>query len=202
MFLPIPMLRGRKKLPEFQPGDILGFSGNCWLSALINLATYGMPFWSLSHIGILGEYDSQLVLFESSEYPDPPCLIRGERMVGTKAVPLQGAIADYDGKVWHYPLYRRLYSFERDRLNEFLIATVGLPYDGIGAMRSGGLGWSWLESQLRPADLGAIFCSEWCCAAHTHIGLFQTDHVSRWSPNRFVRAERRQGILKAPWRLK
>ena len=51
-------------------------------------------------------------------------------------------------------------------------------------------------------DVTTIFCSEWCCAAHTAIGLFRTDNVSRWNPNRFVRTERRQGILLKPRRLK
>ena len=55
---------------------------------------------------------------------------------------------------------------------------------------------------LHRDNLNSIFCSEWCCAAHAHIGVFRTDNVSRWNPNRFVRVERRAHILRKPRRLK
>jgi hypothetical protein len=80
--------------------------------------------------------------------------------------------------------------------------TIHTPYDEMGAFRSAGIGLSWIESLFREEDLTTIFCSEWCCAAHTEIGIFRTDNVSRWNPNRFVRTERRQGILLKPRRLK
>jgi len=104
--------------------------------------------------------------------------------------------------VWHYPFYRPLYPFESKRLSEFLLEYLGKDYDAIGAFRAGGIGWSWLESKLRRQDLTSLFCSEYCAAAHAHVGVFRTDHVSRWSPNRLVRTERRRGILLKPWRLK
>jgi hypothetical protein len=37
-------LRPTKTRPEPKAGDILGFSGDCWLSVGINLASYGIPF--------------------------------------------------------------------------------------------------------------------------------------------------------------
>jgi hypothetical protein len=188
--------------PIIRAGDVIGFSGDCWLSAFINLATYGIPYWSISHVGVMADYADQLLLFESTVLSDIPCAIQGIDIPGTKAVALEERVKGYCGKIWHYPLYRLLYDFERERLSEFLLSTLGMPYDSIGAVRAGGLGWSWLESKLWPADLSAIFCSEWVCAAHTVLGVFQTDHISRWSPNRLIRTERKRGILQAPWRLK
>lgn len=187
---------------EFLPGDLIGFSGHYWSSAGINIATYGIPFWSLSHVAILGQHKGNLVLFESNESPVRPCIVRKKLIKGTQAQPIQRTIDEYRGKVWHYPLFRKLYDFERGRLNDFLHEYLGHSYDQIGAFRAGGIGYSWIESWLHPQNLSSLFCSEYCCAAHTAIGIFATDNVARWSPNRLCRKERRMGILLKPRRLK
>lgn len=188
---------------SFEPGDIIGFSGANYISDFINVVTYGIPRWSLSHIGIVGDYKDGLVLFESTTLDPDPCLIQGKQVDGAQAHCLDSRIARYDGRVWHYPLYRSLYPAERQRLTEFLTSTVGMPYDKVGAFRAGGIGFSWLESKLHPVtSLNALFCSEWCAAAHTEVGLFRTDNIGGWSPNYFVRAERRQRILLPPVRMK
>lgn len=186
---------------QLQVGDIIGFSGYHLSSAFINLVTYGIPFWSLSHVGIIGEYDGQLLLFESDAAESDPCVIQGKPFSGTQAKHLDTKLRNYSGRAWHYPLYRSLYEDERSRLNHFLLGHIGIPYDKIGAFRAGGIGWSWVESQLRPADLSSLFCSEYCAAAHAHTGLLRTSHVSRWSPNYLVRHERRRGMLMKPRRL-
>ena len=188
---------------EIQPGDIIGFSGDCLTSDLINIATYGVPRWGISHVGIMGEAtDGRLLLFESTTLDGLPCEITGKPFFGTQAHSLDAVVKVYRGKARHYPLYRSLYDNERQRLTEFLAGTIHTPYDEMGAFRSAGVGLSWIESLFREQDLTKIFCSEWCCAAHTAIGIFRTDNVSRWNPNRFVRAERRRGILLKPWRMK
>lgn len=187
---------------ETQPGDIIGFAGDDWISAGISLATYGIPWWSLSHVGIMGEHDGRLLLFESTSLAAPPCIIAGQQVSGTQAHCLDSRLESYRGKVWHYPLYRPLFTHERERLTEFLLNTLGLPYDMIGAFRSGGVGFSWVESLLRDEDLSSLFCSEWCAAAHGDIGIFPNNNGARYSPNYFVRSERRAGILKKPRRLK
>lgn len=187
---------------EPKPGDIIGFCGDGWLSAGINLATYGVPYWSISHLGIIGEHNGRTLLFESCYHQDAPCEIQDKLFSGTQAHTLDFRLNNYPGKIWHYPLYRSLYDDEKERLNGFLLDTIGLPYDQIGAFRAGEYGLSWIEAWLRETDLSSIFCSEWCAAAHTHIGIFRTDNVSRWNPNRFVRVERRQEILTRPRRLK
>lgn len=185
-----------------QAGDILGFSGDSWVSTFITLVTYGIPGWSLSHVGIVGEYHDQLLLFESTTLDGSPCFIRGQTFAGTQAHRIDRAVADYPGKVWHYPLYRELYKAEKRRLNRFLLDGVGIPYDEVGAFRAGGIGFSWFESLFREQDLNSIFCSEWAAAAHAHIGIHPTDNASKWSPNSFVRSERRAGVLLRPRRLK
>jgi hypothetical protein len=188
--------------PEIKVGDIIGFSGYGWKSVLINVCSYGIPWWNLSHIGIIGEYEGELLLFESTTLSNLPCVIQGKSFQGTQACRLNDRVAAYLGSAWHYPLYRSLFGAEADRLNKFLIEHLGIQYDHIGAIRSGGAAWSWLESHLHSENLDSIFCSEYCAAAHRDIGLIQTDHVSRWNPNRFVRHERGEKILVKPWRLK
>jgi len=192
----------KKPRPTPKAGEIIGFSGDSWLSVGINLATYGIPFWSLSHVGIVGEHDGELLLFESTSLSELSCAIQRKPVWGTQAHRLDECVQAYGGKVWHYPLYRPLYPFESKRLSAFLLEYIGKDYDAIGAFRAGGIGWSWLESKLRRQDLSSLFCSEYCAAAHARVGVFRTDHAGRWSPNRLVRTERRRGILLKPWRLK
>ncbi len=187
---------------RFQVGDILGFSGRCLSSVGINLATYGVPYWDLSHVAIVGEYRGREVLFESTTLCDLPCMIRGKLCDGVQAHPIRQRIADYNGKVWHYPLHRTLYVHERARLARFLLSHLGAPYDLAGAERAGLVVWSAVWSWLRPTHLSSFFCSELCAAAHATAGLFPTGHAARWSPNKFCRAERRAGILCQPVRLK
>ena len=187
---------------ELRAGDLLGFSGRAWTSAFINIATYGIPFWSLSHVAMIGEYAGRLLVFESDECPIHPCAIRGIHARGVQAHAIAEKVATYPGKVWHYALSRELYDFENERLSNFLLSHIGRGYDDIGAMRAGGLGFSWIESWLHEENLNSLFCSEYCAAAHREVGLFPTDNVARWSPNRLVRKERRMGLLLRPRRLK
>lgn len=200
------MLRLFHKTPfdpaQVRPGDIIGFSGSHWQSVFINCVTYGIPLWSISHVGIIGEHEGKLLCFESTTTNTVPCEVTGKCISGSQAHSLQHQIDTYCGRLWHYPLSRLLYHHERERLNTFLHGSIGLSYDSIGAFRAGGLGYSFVESQLREADLHSLFCSEWCAAAHAEIGIFATDNVSRWSPNLLCRTERRMGILKKPRRIK
>ena len=185
-------------------GDIVGFSGRSWLSAGINIATYGIPLWGLSHVGILANTpDGRLLIFESTSLDgDIPCEITGKAICGTQAHALDFILNRYHGAAWHYPLYRPLYANEDERLTEFLIETVGVPYDAMGAFRSAGVGLSWIESLFREQSLTSIFCSEWVAAAYAVTGLHPTDNVSRWNPNRLCRHLRGHDILCKPRRLK
>jgi len=198
------MLLTRKiVLPAARAGDIVGFSGRYWISAAVNIATYGIPLFGISHVGIIANSpDGKLRLFESTSLDgDSPCEILGKPICGTQAHSLDTVLQRYRGKAWLYPLYRSLYPNEDQRLTEFLVSTLGVPYDEMGALRSAGIGLSWVESLFREQDLHLIYCSEWCAAAYAVIGLHATANVSRWNPNRLCRNLRWHGILRKPRRL-
>ena len=184
-------------------GDIIGFSGRSWISAGINIATYGIPLWDISHVGIMANApDGRLLIFESTSLDNLPCEISHENFTGTQAHLLDDILRVYDGKAWHYPLYRSLYEYEDKRLTEFLMATIHTPYDAMGAFRSAGVGLSWIESLFHPANLHSIFCSEWVAAAYADIGIVPSANAARWNPNHLVRHLRGAEVLLDPRRFK
>jgi hypothetical protein len=186
-----------------KPGDVIGFSGKSWISVGVNIATYGIPLFGISHVGIMANApDGQLLIFESTSLADLPCVISGENFTGTQAHKLEDILRVYAGKAWHYPLYRPLYPSESERLTQFLMETIHTPYDLMGAFRTAGVGLSWVESLFRPQDLSTIFCSEWVASALSVIGVFPTSNASRWNPNRLVRHLRWNGVVCKPRRLK
>ena len=122
-------------------------------------------------------------------------------MLMDEAVRLEDRLAAYKGRAWLYPLYRPLFDAEQQKLNAFLRYYIGTKYDSIGAIRSGGKFFSWFESLLHEENLESIFCSELCMAVQEHIGLIETNNVSRWNPNRLIKHERKTGIITKRWRL-
>jgi len=188
---------------DLKAGDVIGFSGNSWISGLINIGTYGIPGWGISHVGIMAHADDgRLLLFESTTLENMPCEISGECFNGTQAHDLDKVLKVYDGKVWHYPLYRPLYESEAKRLTKFLMATIHTPYDAMGAFRSAGVGLSWVESCFREQDLHMIFCSEWVAAAYADIGILPTVDAARWNPNHLCRTLRRKELVFKPRRMR
>lgn len=185
-------------------GDIIGFSGEGTTGDIINLGTYGIPRWNICHVGIMGEVkDDRMLLFESTTLDELPCEIAGVRFDGTQAHKLDTVLQRYRGKVWHYPLYRPLYAFERQRLTDFLMGTIGVPYGKMDAIRSADfMGLSMFESLLRESDLRFIFCSEWVAASHAYVGIWPTTNAGRWNPNRLVRYLRSRGVIYKARRLK
>lgn len=196
------VLRPEWTVDDFKPGDVIGFSHHSLLGTAINLGTFGIPLWSLSHVAIVTDFRGERLLFESTSHVDSPCRIARRHVEGVQAQEPVQRIKHYHGSAWHYPTYRPLYDCEQKRLNDFLIANMGKHYDRDGAIHSGGLVYSLIWSMLRLTDLSSLFCSELVAAAHSHIGLFATSNPSRWNPNRLARAERRAGILGVPRRLK
>lgn len=187
---------------NLRPGDIIGFSGYNPASYFINLVTYGIPGWSLSHVGIVAEYEGNLLIFESTDEALDPCAVQGYPIAGTQAQWPVPRIQSYKGRVWHYPLVKPLRSWERRHLTEFLLRSVGRPYDRTGAVRAGAKVWSAIQGLLHDESIAALFCSEWVAAAHRHIERFDTKHIGTWSPNALVREETRRGILDERVRLK
>lgn len=179
-------------------GDLIAFSGANPTSDFINLVTWGIPRFSASHVGIVGEYHGQKLLFESTGLTNLPCVITGQRIAGVQAQYLDTRVASYVGKAWHYPLYRPLYEAEAARLNDFLISKIGTKYDTIGAFRSKFA----LTSLLHENDFRELFCSEYAAAALADVGLLQTANSSSWNPNHLFRYCRWKGIIRRPVRLK
>ena len=67
-------------------GDIIGFSGEGRVGDIINIGTFGIPRWSICHVGIMGEAtDGRQLLFESTTLDDLPCEIAGVKFDGTQA---------------------------------------------------------------------------------------------------------------------
>ena len=189
-------------MSKIKTGDIISFSGFGHTSAIINLVTFGIPYWFASHVGIIGEHKGEQLLFESTTLSNLPCVVQAKPFKGVQAVRLADRVRTYQGRVYHYPIYRSLFGAEDERLNAFLLEKVGTPYDRSGGMRSATHGLSGLESRFSGEDLNFIFCSELVAAAHARIGLLQTSSASRWNPNRLIRYERRTGILKRSRRLR
>ena len=96
---------------DIKAGDVIGFSGNSWISGLINIGTYGIPWWGISHVGIMAHAaDGRLLLFESTTLENMPVRDRrASASTGRRRTTLDKILKAYDGKVWHYPLYRPLY---------------------------------------------------------------------------------------------
>jgi len=188
---------------ELKPGDVIGFSGTSAVSDLINVVTYGIPRFGLSHVGIMGEAtDGRLLLWESTTLDPLPCEISGKVFNGSQAHLLPDVLKGYSGKMWVYPLYRDLYDAENKRLTEYLMDTVGLPYDQMGAMRSAGIGLSWVESLLPAHAIENVYCSEWVSEALEHIGVCPAANFNRYSPNRLIRRLHKVSIVCHPMRLK
>jgi hypothetical protein len=204
-------------MTAFKPGDKIAFSGFCLESAIICLATYGLPYlgrywprWctSISHIGVVGEYKDDLYIFESTTHDDcsDVCAIRRVPCDGVQAHEIEDRIEKYNGRVWHYPLTTALYSHEVVRSTEFLVSCLGRSYDEPGAIRSGMMGSTYLlgflEEQLGDESLEWLFCSEFVAAHDTTVGIFKTTNASGWSPNRLIRKQRHISLLRKPIILK
>lgn len=184
-----------------QPGDIIGCSGRHYQSDAINILTYGIPRFSLSHVGILCDYKGDLLIFQSTTLCVMPCHIQGKHVSGTQAQEIGEFVGKENSRIWHYPLSRYLYGHEKTRLRRGLIEDIGRPYDMAGAFHSGGFLFGEVCGLLTHQSRASIFCSEWCAEAHTSIGIFPTGNYSRWNPNSFVRRERAYGVLCPPKRV-
>jgi hypothetical protein len=184
----------------FKPADIVAFSGIGLISDIINVATWGIPRFGVSHVGIVAGSKDGLLLWESTTLDELPCQIQGKKVSGVQCHPIDAAIERYRGRIWRYPLYRELYPEETQRLTAFLMAQIGKGYDEIGAFRSAGFGP--IESMLHPENLHALFCSELVAAAYREIGIMPTDNAGKWNPHALVRSLRRREILLRPERLK
>ena len=189
--------------PEIKAGDLIGFSGQGFVADGINLGSLGIPRYSLSHIAIVGGHVSSpaLLLWESTTLGKQPCFISKKRVKGVQAHPLK-QIFDRNGKVWHYPLAKRLSLPQQLALDKELARLIGRPYDMIGAYRSGGRIFARIQSRLHGESLDTLFCSEFCHHLLEIIGRVMRGNSSQWSPNSLARSLTKQGIILPRRRLK
>jgi len=178
---------------DLKPGDIIGFSGKGIVSDLINLGTYGIPRWSISHVAIIAEDYGRKYLFEASESDNSNGVCRYEP---------EDVINRYSGRVWVYPLYRHLYWYESARLICDLMRVVNRPYDSKGAIKSAGFFYPAIRSLFHGPDFVKLFCSELVASKFSEIGIYPTTNASRWNPNNYIRRLRQNGIVCKPKRLK
>lgn len=190
---------GKPLFPE--TGDLVGFSGANWVSALITLGTYGLPFVGVSHVGVVAPYEGEHCLFESTTLADMPCMETGITK-GMKVVDLGERIAKYNGRVYYYKVGRPVYRLQEEAMVEFLRAQLGKGYDPIGAFRSGGKLLALVESLLREEDLSDLFCSEVTAAALREGELLDTDNASGWNPHTLLDHQVKTEMAQQPLRMK
>ncbi len=176
---------------QFKSGDIIAFSGKSFLSDIINIGTYGIPRWSISHVGIVSKIPSNINEFLFEALPH-----------GIAACNVEMTTELYDGRVWVYPLYRELYKHEKRKLSKLLFDTIGTPYDKLGAGRSAGFLFATIQALFRGQDLSTFFCSELIANKLSEIGIHPVTNASKWNPNRLVRDLRKDRVVCKPIRLK
>lgn len=186
----------------FNDGDVIGFSGVGLVSDGINLATYGIPRWNISHVGIVCSYQGEQYMFESTTTNgEDRCAILGVRVCGVQAHRLN-TIVSRPGKVWRYPLARPLYTAEQRRLRLSVVDCLGLPYDFLGAGRSGGALVRILEKAFREEDMARVFCSELVAHCLTKVGLTYMLNASGQNPNSLVRRLSREHVVRGRERIR
>lgn len=199
-----------------KPGDLIGFSANGCLGFWINVGTWGIPWWSLSHVGIVADAPrdkriigpdgklARLLLYESTVSCPFPCAVLGYNVTGVQAQHIEQRIESYDGRVWHYPLSFAIGTNQRLALQNHANFMLGHAYDFEGAAAARSLGLGWLQRRLlkSPEDLSSLYCSEFCAACEEQAGVIALDNASVWSPNRLVRHMRHERVLSFPRRLK
>ncbi len=194
--------RQKYALEALRAGDVVGFSGQGFVSDAINLGSFGVPRWGLSHIGIIGKYKGERYLFESTTLnKGKPCDIRGEACSGVQAHYL-GDILDRPGKVWQYKLAQKLQKEQSNKLTTNLLEHLGTAYDYFGAARSGGVLLRKVEGFLRPEDLSTFFCSELVALMLDQLGLISVENASAQSPNSLARKLIRENLTTYAKRIK
>lgn len=172
-----------------KPGTIVGYCGYNLISQLINLVTYGVPFYGLSHIEIVGQND---VLYGSTTLTDRECYFQGKKVAGVQAHLAETRFKEYKGKIW---VYEPRQEIDAPKLERFLQKHLGAPYDYYGAFKAGGFFYRKLRAMFDKESLTSIFCSELCAAAYKDQGLFDFKNKG-WSPNALARKFVKLGLVE------
>lgn len=195
-------LKQKYAIEGLRAGDVVGFSGQGFVSDAINLGSFGVPRWGLSHIGIIGRYRGRRYLFESTTLnAGKPCDILGQCCSGVQAHTLDD-ITKRPGKVWAYKLNTMLTKTQDRQHTLRLLSHLGTAYDYFGAGRSGGFVLRNVEGLLRPEDLSTFFCSELVALMLDELKLLDIDNASAQSPNSLGRKLVRDRITRKAFRIK
>ncbi len=189
----------------YRPGDVIGFSSCGCAGLAINVCSLGLPFWDLSHVGLVGWHPEKpsLLVYESTGLINTPCAVTGQVINGVQGHRLHSRIRSYRGHVWHYPLALPLPDWHARLMSQWCIRHLGRDYDEMGAFRVRDTPLGWLRRRLfGEEDLRAMFCSEFVAAGLRYVGKFQTDNASHWNPNALCRRLRARGIVSKPRRVK
>ena len=187
---------------SLKQGDLIAFSGWNLSGLVINLGTFGIPFYGFSHIGIVAAWNGNLRLFESTTLCKQPCLIQNSQVSGAQCHDIDTRISGYRGIIWKISLRIPLRIWQKGALAAYLHRDVGRSYDMLGAERSGGFLWQAFNRFLRPEDLNNLFCSEWVAASLRSIDVFRTANASAFNPNYLYRELRRRNIVLRCERLR
>jgi len=189
---------------DVRAGDILGFSSCSLMGLGINVGTLGLPFWSLSHVGIVvrRQLFDRLLLAESTMTCRLPCKIQSRVVEGVQVHRIADRVQSYRGKIWCYSLAEPLSELQEQQLWEFVEQYLGAGYDMRGAFGARNTLLAFLERRFRPENLMALFCSEFVAAGLRHINLFPTIKADRWNPNSLCRRLLRMHLYKQPERWK
>ena len=158
----------RRLIMNLKTGDIVLFSGKCWVANTIKL----LSWCKWSHVGMIiidSRYDFPLV-YESTHNNKIAGLDIGRNHMGVQVVPFHERVAQYDGGIairrledvelsdddrYNLRLFRRAMTgreFEQD-IKEMVAANYRLPF-------------------LKTAEnLSSLFCSELIAQAYMELGL-------------------------------
>lgn len=171
----------------FQSGDVLGFVGRGWLSAFINLVTFGIPRVSISHVGLIIVEENDVYVVES--------------LLGKGVVKRPYSESVRGETVYLYPLSRETYAHEDRRIRRVANSIVGVPYSERKAFWAGGFLTHIIGYWTMRENSRGLFCSEAVSLVLSEAGPLSTGSFSSWSPNRLVRHLVRAGICERPVKL-
>ncbi len=225
----------RYKKPSYMPGDIIVFSGRGPISALVKLATCSPH----SHVGIvarvsratlllgpfmgtagrhwaadeqlLRDWQTRLLLFESTTLSDAPCEITGEKINGVQAHDPASLVEGFKGRVYRMRLqpawHRKLGSVGAKRLAGELLSHIGTSYDIPGSVLSA----TRILKRLCPsraADRSEMVCVEYVASALLRVLDMSGSPLrlrlkpGQMTPGQFVRRLHGSGVYTREVRIK
>ncbi len=156
-----------------QPGDLMAFGGNGFISSVIKLRTQ----CNVSHVGAILQTNVPTVegmninqVIESTSLDDGFAGVTINRM--------STHIEKYDGEIWWLPLGEAARTrFKPGIFFGFMLDQVGKPYDAPQAILSA---IDYLPDNRE--NLDKLFCSELVTAAYEKSGLIGETNASEMTP--------------------